>query len=119
MSSGKSSWFQRHFLHKTPLYVKGACGNYHPFWQRLCYCFGDGLTREIITGYVLMDEDIRLDQAKMQDLACGVSDALWGGELGWAKTEDGREQLVQTLRDRLRRDAKRIAELEAKAGISK
>ena len=39
MASGYSPWFHRKVLYKIPgLYKKGPCGNYHPFWDRLCFC---------------------------------------------------------------------------------
>ena len=39
MSSGYSPWLHRKILYKIPgLFKVGPCGNYHLFWQRLCFC---------------------------------------------------------------------------------
>ena len=39
MSSGYSPWIHRKILYKVPkLYKKCREGNYHPFWDRLCFC---------------------------------------------------------------------------------
>lgn len=39
MASGRSSWFKRYVLFKIPgLYKRRDCGNFHPFWHRLCFC---------------------------------------------------------------------------------
>jgi len=39
MSSGYSPWWKRKILYKIPgLYKLGPCYNYHPFWDRLCFC---------------------------------------------------------------------------------
>lgn len=38
MSSSAGSWIV-HILIRIPgLYKKQPCGNYHPFWHRLCFC---------------------------------------------------------------------------------
>ena len=39
MSSAKATWFQINILFRIPgLYKKQPCGNFHPFWHRLCFC---------------------------------------------------------------------------------
>ena len=45
--------------------------------------------------------------ARAQDLACLVSDAIWGGELGWTNaTSDQFKSLLKEARARLYRKAK-------------
>lgn len=38
MSGSMASWFKRNVLFRTPLYRQEACGNFHPVWDRLCFC---------------------------------------------------------------------------------
>lgn len=38
MGGSKASWLHRAILHKMPFYRKEACGNFHPIWDRLCFC---------------------------------------------------------------------------------
>lgn len=39
MSSGRSTLLQRKILYKIPfLYKIGPCGNYHKYFDRLCFC---------------------------------------------------------------------------------
>lgn len=39
MAGSKASWFKRKVLYKVPgLYQRRDCGNFHPFWHRLCFC---------------------------------------------------------------------------------
>lgn len=39
MSSGYSPWIYRHFFYKIPgLFKRCPDGNYHFFWDRLCFC---------------------------------------------------------------------------------
>lgn len=37
MPSGYTNRFKR-FLCKIGIYRKRACGNFHPFWDRFCFC---------------------------------------------------------------------------------
>ena len=63
MASGYAPWYYRYILFKIPfLYKKQPCGNYHPFWDRLCFCdmncFGNIL--DLKTGdryYIQKDKD--------------------------------------------------------------
>jgi len=49
MSSSFAPWYCRYILYKIPfLYKKQACGNYHPFWDRLCFCLEGENGNEII-----------------------------------------------------------------------
>lgn len=39
MASGRATWLERNILFKISfLYKKCPAGNYHHFWDRLCYC---------------------------------------------------------------------------------
>lgn len=38
MSSAAGSWFHRILVRIPGLYRKQPCGNFHPFWHRLCFC---------------------------------------------------------------------------------
>jgi Lar family restriction alleviation protein len=53
---------------------------------------------------------------RFQDLACAVSDILWGGELGWARWDDegkdGVVIMIQELRKRIKKYQAREKELE-------
>ena len=49
MSSSFAPWYCRYILYKIPfLYKKQKCGNYHPFWDRLCFCLEGETDNEII-----------------------------------------------------------------------
>ena len=38
MSSAAGSWFRRILVRIPGLYRNQPCGNFHPFWHRLCFC---------------------------------------------------------------------------------
>jgi hypothetical protein len=38
MEDCKAGWFKRNVLYRTPLYRMRECGNFHPIWDRLCFC---------------------------------------------------------------------------------
>jgi len=39
MAISYSPWYKRKILYRIPfLYKKCPDGNYHPFWDRLCFC---------------------------------------------------------------------------------
>ena len=102
MDGSKSGWFWN-LLRRTPLYLKGDCHNYHPVWHRFCYCYGDEGIREVTTGFILIDERIRKQNAKEHDFICSVCSDVWGGELGWCRGEDGLKQLALSVRNLVRR----------------
>lgn len=106
MNSTRSNWFQNHILYKTPLYVRGACGNFHPVWKHHCHCYGDGLIRDVTTGYVLMTPDIQKDGGAHRAFADGVSDMLYGGELGWLRKGDNTSESLKAMLRDLRRQWK-------------
>ena len=77
--------------------------------------YSDGECREcgieVHLGYTIcMDcyiEDDVDEMARAQDLACIVSDAIWGGELGWTNaTNDQFKGLMEEARVRLYRKEK-------------
>lgn len=53
MASTRSSWLQRKILFKIPgLYKVCPGGNYHPFYQRLCFCrVGEHVGGELGSGW--------------------------------------------------------------------
>lgn len=66
MSSAAGSWFQRILVHIPGLYKKQPCGNFHPFWHRLCFCreheyCGDwkGGILDLKTGEVYVSQEVR------------------------------------------------------------
>lgn len=66
MSSAAGSWLQRILVHIPGLYKKQPCGNYHPFWNRLCFCreheyCGDwkGGILDLKTGEVYVRQEVR------------------------------------------------------------
>jgi len=67
--------------------------------------------KKIWAGYFICYECYTKDDidegARAQDLACLVSDAIWGGELGWTSaTNDQFKSLLKEARARLYRKAK-------------
>lgn len=82
MSSAAGSWFQRILVRIPGLYRKQPCGNFHPFWHRLCFCreyeyCGDwrGGILDLKTGAVYVRQEVRQD-ASGQDVLGKCPDCL-------------------------------------------
>lgn len=83
MASNKTTWFQRKILFKTPLYVQGACGNYHKVWEHHCRCWNDKELHDIRTGLRLMSRKMEEEYTELHNLANMVSKRVCGDSHNW------------------------------------
>lgn len=88
MSSAAGSWFQRILVHIPGLYKKQPCGNFHPFWHRLCFCreyeyCGDwrGGILDLKTGAVYVRQEVKQDDSG-QDVLGKCPDCGFEGPIG-------------------------------------
>ena len=75
MSSAADSWFQRILVHIPGLYKKQPCGNFHPFWHRLCFCreyeycgSWRGGILDLKTGAVYVRQEVKHDDSGQEDV---------------------------------------------------